>query len=324
MVNYILIKYRDYIIRKINNKNKNNLNKDIFIKTAQIFTEYIKNGIEIKDIFYIGNFIVDLIENSKKIKEFKIKLEDWLDKQEESDQKKILNLKTYLRDISKSKNKSNGSLTKVDLRKIYKIFGNTPKEDIIKILSKNVDQNNYTALSEFIIRFFNEKFNNIKTKDIEIDIDIKKIINILRGSFVNLIVYEDLHNKDFFSQAGLFLYNIIRTGYFYNNNYCKYPEEWTKIADLMKLYLLWEKPSDDRELTVLIEKIKYNNFLEKDEAYQCLIRITKILKHVGMKPEYISEVRSSIIKNIKNFEGKELEGIFNLFNIKTKDYSIIM
>jgi len=324
MVNYILIKYRDYIVRKINNKNKNNLNKDIFIKTAQIFTEYIKNGIEIKDIFYIGNFIIDLIENSKKIKEFKIKLEDWLDKQEESDQKKILNLKTYLRDISKSKNKSNGSLTKVDLRKIYKIFGNTPKEDIIKILSKNVDQNNYTALSEFIIRFFNEKFNNIKTKDIEIDIDIKKIINILRGSFVNLIVYEDSHNKDFFSQAGLFLYNIIRTGYFYNNNYCKYPEEWTKIADLMKLYLLWEKPSDERELNVLIEKIKYNNFLEKDEAYQCLIRITKILKHVGMKPEYISEVRSIIIKNIKNFEGKNLEGIFNLFNIKNKEYSIIM
>jgi hypothetical protein len=92
----------------------------------------------------------------------------------------------------------------------------------------------------------------------------------------------------------------------------------------MKLYLLWEKPSDERELNVLIEKIKYNNFLEKDEAYQCLIRITKILKHVGMKPEYISEARSSIIKNIKNFEGKNLEGIFNLFNIKTKDYSIIM
>ena len=324
MINYILIKYRDYIINQMRYQNKNDLNKDIFRKISKNFFDYIKNGIDIRDIFYTGNFFLDLIENSKKIKEFKIEFEGWFNKQEENEQKKILNLKTYLRDISRSKNKYNEGLNKLDLTKICNIFRDRPKEDIIKLLSKNVDGKNCMVLSEFIIRFFNEKFNNFKIRESEIYLDIKKIINILKGSCVNLITYCESHDKDILPQFGLFLYNIIKTGYVYNNNYNQYPEEWNKVADLMQVYLLWKKPSNEMELNVLLEKIKFSNFLDKEEEYQCLIRIAELLKRVEINPKYISEIRKIIIKNIKIFEDKKFEYVFDLLHIKTKDYPIII
>ena len=116
---------------------------------------------------------------------------------------------------------------------------------------------------------------------------LAELVAEFESGFVKLIIHEESNDKNFLLKAGLFLYNVIKTGYFYDNNYYKYQEEWAKIPDLIKIYLLWKQPSDERELNILLEKIKFNNFLDKEEPYKCLIRITEILKRVEIKTEYI-------------------------------------